>query len=243
MVRDLRVMVTTLALAAAIVSAAPSPPAVAWACSDAPTCFAGVVWDMSAPSGTLGAKVTLRSNCMTLSNIQDDFLSHRLRVVDVGSQSGVEIGYMRGTNLFYPDWPTYSIARRYFAYYNPSGGHFSASQFTYDYGTSLTATAYKASTASNDWQLWFGNATSHYVVHDHFWGAADWMSVGTVSTDTESEIYGSANSLYFYNLSGTITPQWAGVSSQSSVRDTGPPMDSGWVDPHWRARMWQNGSC
>jgi hypothetical protein len=69
------------------------------------------------------------------------------------------------------------------------------------------------------------------------------MVVGTESTDTASKIYGSANSLYFYNLSGTITPQWAGVSSDADLWDTGPPMDSVWVDTHWRARMGQNGTC
>jgi hypothetical protein len=86
---------------------------------------------------------------MTLANVQDDRLRHFLQLVDTGTQRAIEIGYIRGYNSD-PDGPEYSIPHRYFRYFDEEGAHFSPSQFSYDYGTSLTATAYKASTTSND---------------------------------------------------------------------------------------------
>ena len=237
---SLRILAIASALLAALFGPGAQVPAGAVTCSEQNPCFAEANWAMYAPAGTLGAKVTLRSNCMGLANLTQDSLTQSLSVGDRDTDQFVQIGYMRGYNPYGSD---YSTPRRFFLYENTVGTYFTASQFNYSYGTALTATAYKSSTSSSTWQLWFGNSTNHLQIPYMFSGAAEFMTAGTRSNDTGSDTYGSASSLYFYNLGATITPNWAGTTSHSNVYHSGSPMDADWAATYWWARMGQNGQC
>lgn len=235
----LRALVLGVGLVSAslLMTAGPgAPPAGAITCTDASPCFAGVNWSMSPPSGTLGGKVTLRANCMTVGDAYQHTNTLALRVFDFDTNHSLEMGYISGYSA--ANDTAYTTPRLYWAYYATGSSGWSATPIAYAVTSSHTATIYKSSTTSSTWQMWFDNTTTRFYVPYMFSGAAEYMGAGISSTWEHVRNYSSTSRLYFYNLSATITPQWTGVY-QSTVTPASAPQDADWADTHWWARMFQ----
>lgn len=219
-----------------------SEPAAAATCEHDDICFIGAIWGMSSPSGTLGAKVTLRANCMNPVYVDTD--QYGLRIYSAGTSGVIEIGVVRG-RLSY-NGVVYSTPRRYYFAYNSAGPALHVSSQTYSYNSYLTATIHKPFLGSSSWQAWFNNALPEDRWNNPrpFTGASDLMQAGVWSNYHHGNTYGSVSSLYFYNLDGDITPRWDGYwTGGSIVTGLDPPQEAKWVDQFWWARVAQNGTC
>lgn len=150
--------VAGLVVACAVVTAHGSPPAGADTCATNDFCVFGASWYMPSPSGTLGAKVTLRSNCMDIDYLATDSFTHRLTVHSVNTSGRLELGIFRGNFAGLQA----SQPRRYFFSANATDASIQLSQFGYSYGSALDATIYKPTTASSEWRLWFGDTIAPY---------------------------------------------------------------------------------
>lgn len=155
----------------------------------------------------------------------------------------LEIGYFRGAYLGYYQ----AVPRRYFFSANSSGASMQLSQHGYTYDSALVATIYKPSSASSNWQMWFGNTVEQYRYDAEytFTGPARHIAATTRSTNHQVnyKTFGSASRLYYYNLGGAITPNWQGSSSGAITLGNSLPQYAHWATPYWWAQMGQNGTC
>jgi hypothetical protein len=204
-------------------------------------CFSIARWDIPSPSGTHGAKVTLRSNCMILPDTSFHYINHALHVQQSTSSwwSNAEIGIMIG------GYPGGSLNNpwRYWEFWNASTNSFSLSSNSYTTNTGLTATIWKPDDGGDDWEMWFGNSTSHASAPNLGFSTSRSMWSGTYTSDNDARTYGSVSSMYFYNLGGAITPEWAGSTSSAYISKDDPPMDGSWAATDWWARMGIGPQC
>lgn len=194
---------------------------------------------MSAPSGTLGAKVTLRTNCMATTGTGPQ-ITHSLEVSpSTSSSTFAKLGILRGRD--FDGNATAPIPRRYFRWGKLGAVSWAYSSANYALNTEVDATIWKPDTSTSRWEMWFDNARPTLKVPGLFVGPARLLATTTTSTDTTAHTYGSDSRLYYYNLSGTIMPEWSGASSQANLASNGAGYSS-WHTPQWWARAGV-GSC
>lgn len=199
-------------------------------------CYSIADWSAPAPAGFLGGKVTLRSNCMVVPSLANDFITNELWVVSGGwwVEIGITIGAANAGGY-------YGSPTRFWAE-NKFTGYFEHYYGIQPSGQEVVATAYASSTNTNDWQLWFDNVQNHFVASNAFQAPAHRLQTGVETENDGSHTYGSNSRMYFYNLGGAITPKWRGSASSTgwAVSDG---MYHEWVTYAWWQRSGRGAEC
>lgn len=135
-------------------------PAANAALCDGPHCYGEAAWTVTGSgSGFRGAKVTLRSNCMSLPDYTSEFITNELWAVSGGGTRWVEIGITVGVKP-----GGYNTSPRRFWAENKAAGYFEHYYESYTFDNSLVVTARAPSDGSNDWELWYGSGTRYTSV-------------------------------------------------------------------------------
>lgn len=203
-----KVAVAALGSFVILLSVAWASPAEA-ACSTLSSnghCYAQAYWAVSAPSGFHGASTDVRSNCLSVSNNQTQFINNELWVIS-GSywiEAGITVGAKSAGG--YVSSPT-----AFWAQNHPSLGYVE----TYGGGVSLN-TAYRAAVAyvsSGNWTVRSGSLTG--TISSTFAGNAYELQAGNeayTSTSTDPITYGSVSSLTYKSLTNTDVSGWTNAS-------------------------------
>ena len=215
-------------------------PAAAADCSTTAHCYATASWSVTSPSGFRGAKVMLRTNCMTTPNIGSNIVANTLWVAKGNEwmEAGITIG------SFTEDGETDIL-------YNPSrylammknGIYAEHYRGLYTPTTGMWSTIYAGADGTNDWQMWFDNVQNHDVSYNHFTEPATRLTTGTELTNDGAHTYGSSSRMYFYNLSGTLTPNWQGATSGAVIALAQGGMNATWASYAWWMRDGRGPTC
>lgn len=198
-------------------------PAANAALCDGPHCYGEAAWTVTGSgSGFRGAKVTLRSNCMSLPDYTSEFFTNELWAVSGGGTRWVEIGITVGVKP-----GGYNTSPRRFWAENKAAGYFEHYYESYTFDNSLVVTARAPSDGSNDWELWYGSGT-RYTSVDGLTSPAKAIMTGVETTSASAHTYGSSREMRWYDLDAGLHDDWVGsTSGANAFADSG--MTADWV--------------
>jgi hypothetical protein len=206
--------VLVTAIAAQAVSVGPADAAT---CTGTSHCYGRAYWNVSSPSGFEGGNVTLRTNCMTVSDYTSEILTNEMWVSSDASASywtevGITVGPHNGGG--YSNSPTYFWADK-----RPGTGgyhdHFFAGPVPLN--TYVNADIIETSNGSGSWAVSIGGNSSTST--SNFAGPSRRLVTGTESTTDSGHTYGSSTNMSYYSLTRTKVAGWNSASAGGAVLD------------------------
>jgi hypothetical protein len=195
----------------------------------------------------MGAKVTLRSNCMSLgSGVSTKVLSNELWVsIGYPTFRWVEIGWKIGLRQSSPTGAYDTVPRRFWARNRGNSltsidyAEFYDITVAYDYYLTVTALVVED---TNDWEVWYGSAGTRHSLSNVFYGPATRLKTGTETISTSAHSFGSSSELKWYDLDRGLHSEWT-TSNANAVAIEDEGMRADWADLYERIQTGRGATC
>lgn len=237
MLRRLQRLGVLTAIAAGMISVHVDAASAA-TCTVTTHCYGSAEWFVTAPSGFEGAQVSLRTNCMTVSDYTTQTIMNELWTVDAtGSywnEAGVRTGAKNGgtwtttPTYVWADWrPNGSYNEHYFAGAVPLN-------------TPVTVSIVESSNGSGTWNINVGGNTGTST--SNFAGPAEALETGTESQTDTGHSYGSSSAMSFYSTTRSLVSGWA-ASTHSGLSTPKGGTNVSWASTYDWIRDGQGATC